>query len=469
MSAIPTPSDFRRRLMFPIAGGARPFDAVLADFQRRDFEVLDRQFMAVACGEKPTPRRAWIERTKGASKDTDLATLILWLLAFSQRPVLCQAAAADFEQAAELRKAAGAILKLNPWLDRVITVQAGALLNPTTDSRLDILTADAVGSHGARPDVLVCNELSHVADREFVETLFDNLEKMPGGLGIIATNAGALGSWVWQWREEYKGSDDCYFSTYDKPAPWIDAKGLERRRKTSTPLRYQRYWEGKWTASEGDALDEELIDAALAAGVRPSDRADSSFVYVGGLDLGLRRDKSALAVVGTHRRTGRYQLFALKTWTPTKRAKVSIEQVGAEIVRVNKVFRFAKLLADPWQGHLLNDLLKKAGVRSELYSFTPANLDSMGRHFINLFGEGLVDLPDLPGLISQLRSTVIIERPNGQMRLQWPRNEAGHGDSATALMLALWAGRDAVGQVVFAPPYSKPAAWSTRRLLTGDF
>ena len=46
--SLPTPREFRERLMFPIAGGARAFESILVPFQRRDFAVLDAQFQAVA-------------------------------------------------------------------------------------------------------------------------------------------------------------------------------------------------------------------------------------------------------------------------------------------------------------------------------------------------------------------------------------------------------------------------------------
>src|SRR5262245_39847865 len=107
---IRDPAAFRRTLALPVS------DHRLADFQRRDFAALDPAITALACGVTPACRRFWLERTKGSSKDTDAAALILWLLAFAQRGLTVQVAAADQEQADELRRAALGMVRRHPRL-----------------------------------------------------------------------------------------------------------------------------------------------------------------------------------------------------------------------------------------------------------------------------------------------------------------------------------------------------------------
>ncbi len=85
------PAAFRNELMIPSADrGARKFGDVMADFQRQDFAKLDPALISLAKGKKPKIGRYWWERTKGASKDSDAATVLLWLLTVSPRPLLCQ-------------------------------------------------------------------------------------------------------------------------------------------------------------------------------------------------------------------------------------------------------------------------------------------------------------------------------------------------------------------------------------------
>ena len=158
MPASSTPETFRRVLRIPAARGVALLADVMADFQARDFAVLDPAFMALAAGTQPPVGRFWLEGTKGTgSKDSDLAVMLLWLLALSPRAVSCQVGAADQDQADELRKAAKAILRLNQWLGSAVEIQAVVLVNRKTDSRCDIIAADVAGSHGARPDLLILN------------------------------------------------------------------------------------------------------------------------------------------------------------------------------------------------------------------------------------------------------------------------------------------------------------------------
>jgi Phage Terminase len=168
------PVAFIADLTIPGARGAVRFGKAMPAFQRDEFKALAPALLAVANGQKPPIGRYWWERTKGASKDSDLACALLWLLAFTRKPLLCQVGAADQDQADELRKAAKDVLRLNPWLGQRIEIQRSQILCGGTSSVVDIIAADTAGSHGARPDVLILNELSHVTKQEFAENLMDN-------------------------------------------------------------------------------------------------------------------------------------------------------------------------------------------------------------------------------------------------------------------------------------------------------
>src|SRR4051794_22757350 len=110
------PIAFAEALTIQSARGRARFGDVMADFQRERFTAIAPALVAVAKGEQPPIGRFWWEASKGCSKDSDLAVCILWLLAFSGRPITAQVGAADQDQADELRKAAKGILFCNPWL-----------------------------------------------------------------------------------------------------------------------------------------------------------------------------------------------------------------------------------------------------------------------------------------------------------------------------------------------------------------
>jgi hypothetical protein len=224
-------------LRIPSARGNARFGQCMAKFQRDRFGSIISALLAVASGERPAIGRHWWEATKGASKDSDLACCLLWLLAFSRRPLAMQIGAADQDQADELRKAAKAILRLNPWLAQRVQITNWKLVCPATGSEALIIAADTAGSHGARPDVLILNELSHVTKWEFAENLLDNASKVPQGLVVIATNAGFVGTPAWKWRELARNSPRWSFAFGPAAAamPWTPRTSMPQSIRTYAP------------------------------------------------------------------------------------------------------------------------------------------------------------------------------------------------------------------------------------------
>ncbi|HQZ65472.1 MAG TPA: hypothetical protein PLY87_10375 [Planctomycetaceae bacterium] len=300
------PTAFQAELIIPSAHGNVRFSDCMADFQRERFAGINAALIAIARGEKPEFGRHWWEATKGASKDSDLAVCLLWLLAFSKRPLTCQVGAADADQADELRKAAKDILRLNTWLAERLTIQARRIFCQANGCECEIISANVAGSHGARPDVLILNELSHVTKQEFAENLLDNAAKVPQGLAVIATNSGFEGTWQERWRDIALNSDRWKTHIYSRPSPWLDDAEMEEAKRRNSHARYMRLWWGVWASGSGDALDEEDIQAAINPELRPilrTIRPVEDWFYVGGADLSVKHDHSALVVLAGNRNT----------------------------------------------------------------------------------------------------------------------------------------------------------------------
>ena len=298
---LQSPMAFVEDLTMPIPGRPR-FGERMADFQREAFLVLSGMAMALAANEEPSVNRVWLERSKGSSKDGDLAAIVLWLLAFSATPLEMRAGAADFDQIGEYRKALRDWLRCNEWLASRVEMQRAAAINPATGSRLEFLTTDAAGSHGGRPVLTVINELSHISSREFAETLADDASKIPWGAMVIALNAGEQSSWQWTWRESFREeaqtSTHHFFQKYDKLAPWI-SKSMDREaRKRNSPNRYNRLWRGQWTTPGGDLLPPEWIERAVVTDC-PLFYSELPWTTGAGIgvDLGLSRDHAAISVL----------------------------------------------------------------------------------------------------------------------------------------------------------------------------
>lgn len=442
--AIPDPARFRQQLTIPGGRGAVRFSDAMADFQARDFAAMDPAFLALARGEQPPIGRFWWERTKGASKDSDAAVMLLWLLAFSPRALSCQVGAADQDQADELRKAAKAILRLNPWLAQIVTIQSWTLVNTRTDARCEILSADVAGSHGARPDLLVLNELSHVGKQEFAENLLDNAAKVPFGIVLVATNAGFIGTWQETWRRTAEESPRWYFSSYQQPAPWLDPAEIEEARRRNGRNRFLRLWQGQWVPDQGDALSQADIDAAVKPDLAPLEVAEPEWSYAGGLDIGLSQDATALVIVG--KRHGRYRLAYARAWKPSHGVRVDLDQVESKVFNVHRRFGLRVLAYDPFQAVHLAGRLAKMFVPMQEVPFTGSNLTGMATATIDAFTTGSMSLYRHPDLLADLSKLRLVEKAYGT-RLESPRGPSGHGDLACALSLALFVGKDMVPNV----------------------
>jgi hypothetical protein len=432
------PARFRENLIIPAVRGPARFGDVMADFQRADFAALDSALVALVQGDKPDCGRFWWERTKGASKDSDAAVCLLWLLTFSPRPLTCQVGAADQDQADELRKAAKGILRLNRWLADAVQVQAWTILNPRTDSRCEIIAADVAGSHGARPDLLILNELSHVTKEDFAKNLLDNASKVPHGLVIVATNAGFVPSWQFDLREMVRTSGRWRFSAYTNPAPWLDESEIAEARKRNSANRFARLWEGQWVPEAGDALSPADLEAAVTLPGATLTREDH-YAYFAGLDIGVKRDHTSLVLIGLNCITRRLKVCQVKDWKPPRLGKVDLAKVQEEVCRVCLDFG-ATLYIDPSQAELLGQALDRKGVRLELIPFVGNTLNEMASNIIEAFTDRAIELYPCAPLQDDLRRLQLKETPAG-WRLVPARTASGHGDRATALALAVLAAK----------------------------
>jgi hypothetical protein len=434
------PLAFADDLVIPSAHGPRRFGDVMADFQRERFGEIAPALLALARAEKPPTGRYWWEATKGASKDSDLAVCLLWLLAFAGRSLLAQVGAADQDQADELRKAAADILRLNPWLAQRVKILNWRIVCNSNGATAEIVAADVGGSHGSRPDLLVLNELCHVTRPEFAENLRDNADKVPQGLVVIATNAGFTGSWQHRWREIARTSPRWVFNQRSEPSPWIDPADLAEAQRRNSKARFMRLWWGLWSSGAGDALDADDIAAAVDATLGPMQGNEAGFGYVAGLDLGIKQDHSALVVLAYHSATQRTRLASCESWAPGLEGKVDLMAVESAVMSASKRFG-AAVLYDPHQAGLMAQRCTKAGATMIEVPFVGATLNKLASCVLDVFRSRAVDLYPEPKLLADLNRLTIVEKSYGY-KLEATHDADGHADRATALALALLGARE---------------------------
>lgn len=473
-----SPSAFRDALLVDCDGRPMRLGDRLDDWQRSDFEALDPGWRAVVGQSVPDSKlRAWLERPRGHSKSSDLAVMASWVLFASRRRLAGYAAAADKDQARLLRDAIDRLVRLNDWLGRLLTVDSHRITNHHTGSTLEIISSDAATSYGLTPDFVIVDELTHWPRRELWDSLLSSAAKRQRCMLVAIANAGFQDSWQWPLREAVRVDDGWHFSRLDGPvASWLSERHLAEQRRLLPAIAFDRLWLNRWSPGSGDALDADAIARAVTL-PGPLAGPERGWCYVAGLDLGLRRDASALAIVGVdigwsepvqretvrsarhaamvdlgliedaedeepaefihHPGTGRMRLADLRLWRP-QGGTVDLDEIERTLLHLHGRYNLLSVAFDPWQAQHLAQRLTRAGVPMREVAFQASNLQGMARATMESFSESRLDLFPHEQLLADLRALRVIERAAG-IRLESPRGPSGHGDSATALSLALLA------------------------------
>lgn len=416
------------------------FANCMADFQDDCFNELAPSIEAVRNGTMPPIQRFWIERTKKASKDADLAAMLLWLLAFPVKPIYLQIGAADRDQASIVKSRMLDLLHYNPWLKRFVDVHTWKIVHKGGLAELDIMSADIAGAHGATPDVLVINELSHVTKWEFVENLLDNADGVPTGVVIIATNAGFKGTKAEVLRNNALESDQWTTHIWARPAPWHNEKFVADARRRSLASRYNRLWWGKWASGKGDALSEDDIDRCFANNLEPLDEPEEGWLYIAGLDLGHKHDHSGLIVLGVKSDEQLLRVAWLRGWAPAdQRGRVDLATVEETCFWAYDKYRIQWFGYDPTEARLMAQQLQRRGVPMQEVSFqSTANLTAMAQALVQVVEAGKLQCfdDDEGRLRRDFGKFNIVEKTYG-FRLEATRDEHGHADVGTALCISL--------------------------------
>lgn len=499
------PPAFRSRLLIDTDQGPQPLASVLDPWQREDFERLDRGWQRVAGEPVEGYLRAWFERPRGHSKTGDIATMVCWALVASRRRLTGYCAAGDGDQAALLHDAVDKLCALNPNLRKLLDVQATQVINRQTGSRMEILTSDAPTSYGLLADFIVCDEISVWKKRDLWDSLFSSAAKRANCLLVVIGNAGYGDTWQWQLRESIRVDPLWLFSRLEGPrASWISPERLAEQRRLLPEIAYRRLWGNEWTSGTGDALADDLIEAAITL-PGPIFAAVPGWQYVAGVDLGISRDASAITVVGrdagrmveqprrerpvrplwmrvadeldlrdaeTGERyvqpeddeptatwipgTGKVRLTNTRVFQPRGAQKVELSAVEAALVELHRIFRLAAVAVDPWQAQLLIERLQRAGIPAYPVPFVSENLRAMAQATLDAFNERQIEMYRDAELIADLKSLRVKETGNS-FRLFSVRGEGGtaHSDVAQALSLGLVAAkRLEYSSAAAGPPYA---------------
>lgn len=193
--------------------------------------------------------------------------------------------------------------------------------------------------------------------------------------------------------------------------------------------------------------------------------ASKDWMLVAGVDLGIKRDNSAVVVLACGRMgtryAGRIRLATAKMWKPPKDGKVDLMEIEKYILEVDAKLGLERVAYDPWQAEMLAqrlEIISKHGRRSGFNQHssgpwlkeipqTSSNLRDIASLVLESFADRRLQLYPYEPLRRDLIHLRVEERKQGGgFRLVSPRDASGHGDCASAFCYALYAGHEEISK-----------------------
>lgn len=337
----------------------RPFREAAEEWQWRQANTLAPMLERLA-GIRDSyhgPRRLWLTYPRGHDKSSSIARAMNWLLKFSKRPNLrLYVAAADRDQAGQVADFMRVEAGHNPWFGGGIKHHSLNVYGQN-GGQLKVLAADAAGSFGSKPDVLVCDELANWPQTRAAEDLFYSLysgmEKRPDSVVLVITNAGVKNSWQWDFLVQAKKSQD--WVVYEAPGPlsrYMDPAKVQELRAQLPRAVGDRVIGNRWVDPGEDANfvtpDEaaacETLGRRLKLSYQPAGRPGTR--YTAAVDYGLVKDRTVLCVV--HRREdGVVVVDRMDVWQGSKGSPVKAADVEEWMTRVDRDFQKPTFVVDP--------------------------------------------------------------------------------------------------------------------------
>lgn len=389
------------------------------------------------------PRRHWLGRSRGYSKTTDVGGLASAMMLTQLAPgSTAYAGAADRDQARLLADKVRGFVQRTPELAGALDVQSYRVVAVRSGVVLDILAADAASAYGLTPALLVLDEVcqwpSTANAREFHTALTTALPKVPDSRLVCMTTAGDPAHWSRKVYDQARKSPLWRVSEVGGPAPWQDAKELDEQEAALMPSVFRRLFHNEWTASEDRLVDPADLDAAMVLNtpVPP----DPSRQYVAGLDVGLKNDRTVLAVGHAEqvpdadgRPSTRVDVDHLLRWRGTRDRPVQLDDVEAAAMEVHKRYR-PRFLVDPWQAAGLVQRLRGKGLRIEEWPFTTQSVGRVAHGLYSLLRSRRIRLPRFDETLrDELLNVRLRETSPGTFRLD--HDSGKHDDQAVAIGL----------------------------------
>lgn len=410
----------------------RTWGEVAHDWQREDVAHVARD---------DGPRRHYLLRGRGMSKTTDVAALVLALL-LAEAPARARLLvfAVDSDQAGIFADTLAGLVHRTPGLAGAVDVAARSVTVRATGATLTVEASDGASAYGARPWLTVVDELgvwpSTANHRRLWSAIVSAVPKVPGARLLVIGTAGSpsgLGAEVW---DEAAGSEYWRTSRTPGPSPWWTEADTAATRADLSASEWRRLILCEWAESDDALTSPEDVEACIRA-TSPSLPPSPRHEYVAALDVGTRRDLTALVVGHAERHdAGRVVVIdRVLYWRPADTGgRVDLAEVEASTLRLCHTYR-ARLRFDRMQAEQLTGNLARAGVTAEEFVFSASGANRLARSLYVALRDRSLSLPDDDETRAEFIATRMIETGPGTVKVQNP--PGAHDDIVTAVGMVL--------------------------------
>ena len=404
---------FRREAI--ILEDGRPFGEIIEPWQVVDFIGVD------------THRNSYLERPRGHSKTGDTGTDIVTDLMLGPTGQRNIASAVDRDQSALLLEDVIKKFQRNKMLRPLVKTTRVSITVKATDSQLRVMASDAPSAMGLRFRRAYIDELSEQSNREMWDALWTATGKYADcGVRVISTAGWDRTSIAWQVRELARTEPDWYFSNRGQCASWVRPEWLEQQRNSLPPHVFSRLHECRWVDGVGAFLTAAEVDAMFV----PAPALLDGPVAIG-LDIGLTRDRTVVAVVREVK--GLIVVQHLVTWAGAPGRKVDLEEVAAEVAALARQHQ-ATVFYDPFQGVHMAQQLSRAGVHMVEHPFTGESRKRLFTVLLDLIRNGRLRSQPHEELRRELLSLEVQQTASGGWRVD--HKTGRHDDHVVAVALA---------------------------------
>ena len=354
-------------------------------------------------------------------------------------------AAGDVDQAAIVLGHLDGYCARNPRLGALVTSRGNERI-VDDGSRIRVISSDAPTAWGLggthRRFRVIADELTVWRTEELWSALVSATGKVRDAQTIVLSNAGFDAERSWQWRVREAARRERWahlFAPDGILASWVSPEWIEQQRALLPPVAFERVVMNRWTTAAGDFVTVEQWRACVDERLTRS--GGGSGRHFAGLDLGLTKDRTALAVV---RPDGDEVILSeLDVWQGTRADPVSITQIERSVADAARRYSGLRISADPWQLKGSIERLRLGLVRIDEFTFSAGSVQKLSVTLHNAITSATLRVYPDADLEREVLALRVVESASGW---RFDHRAGGYSDRAVALAMAVQLARQHAGR-----------------------